>query len=58
MEITVTNSVKTIVRNLGVTFPMEPVLIVHLDGKGTSVNKVESILVRDLCNVFDVSYIC
>lgn len=45
MVVLVTNLVQSIVRNQGVTFPMERATVVHLDGKEISVNKVESTLV-------------
>lgn len=40
MEVTVTNTVQTIARNLGAIFPMEPVSVVYLDGQEISVKKV------------------
>lgn len=40
MAVLVTNSVQTIVANQDVTFPMELVSVVHLDGREISVKKV------------------
>lgn len=40
MEITVTGTVQTIVRNQGVTYPMELATVVHLGGWDIFVKKV------------------
>lgn len=40
MAVLVTNSVLTTVRNQGVTYQMELVTVVHLDGREISVKKV------------------
>lgn len=42
MEITVTGTVQTIIRNQGVTYPMELATVVHLGGWDIFVEKSKS----------------